>query len=167
MKKSILSIALAAIALFSVSVVNAQNPKISNPDKATVRISGSYSTDASGNVTYTLCVDNARCTGLGNASTVVASLTAVGTADGTCSNHGQPDRSIPGQSFNATGGNVTLTAKNGVLTVTGVCTTIGGSCKPNGFDWTSKISNVQITDLYLTLNGSRVSLNDYISQLGL
>jgi hypothetical protein len=167
MKNSILSLAIATIALFSVNTAIAQNPKISNPDKATVRISGSYNTDAAGNVTYTVCVDNARCTGLGNASSVEAFLTVVGTADGTCSNHGQPDRTIPGQSFTTAGGKVTLTASNGVLIVSGVCATIGGQCKPNGFDWTSKVSNVKITDLFLTLNGSKVSLKDYISQLGL
>ena len=167
MKKNIISIAAILIALLSVSVVRAQNPKISNPDKATVKLSSHYITDVAGNTSLQICVDNCRVTGLGNASSVAASLTTVGTADVDCRNGGVDQGPVPGQSFNTTGGAVTLTAKNGVLIVSGVCVTIGGKCKNSGARWTSTISNVDLTDLYLTLNGSQVSLKDYIGQLNL
>jgi hypothetical protein len=168
--KSILSSVFALVALFSVSTTVAQkaNPKISNPDKDDVRISCSYSGGS-----YTICVDYARITGLGNASSVEASLTAVAKADVYCYSRGQQKKEdakfIPGQSTTATGNTVTLQASNGVLVIQGcsVSVTISGSCKntndSNGF--TSEVTNVQVSDLYLTLNGSKVSLKDYISQL--
>lgn len=167
MKNYLSSIAIMLIALFSVNTLHAQNPKISNPDKATVKLSAHYNTDAAGNTSLSICVDYCRVTGLGNASAVAASLTAVGTADIECFNGGVDQGPVPGQSFSTTGGAVSLTAKNGVLIVSGVCVTISGKCKSNGARWTSAVSNVDLSDLYLTLNGSQVSLKDFIYQLDL
>lgn len=170
MKNSILSILIASIAIFSVNTVNAQNPKISNPDKATVDLSCSYNDDGS----YTVAIKFLRLTGLGNATSAAASLTVTATADVSCYNQGQlkqgePVKSIPGQSSTATGPTVTLTPKNGVLIIQNCVlrASIVGDCKntndKNGFE--SEVTNVNISDLFITINGSKVSLKDYISQL--
>jgi hypothetical protein len=169
--KSILSLAFALAALFSVNTVSAQkaNPKISNPDKADVRITGTYQTDGS----YKICVEFCRITGLGDASTVEASLTCVATADVSCYNKGQqkqdPAKVIPGQSSTTTGDAVPLQAKNGnlILEHCSVSVTIAGDCKntndTNGF--LSEVANVNVSDLFLTLNGKTVSLQEFINQL--
>jgi hypothetical protein len=165
--KSILNLAFALVALFSVSTVSAQNPKISNPDKDDVRISCSYV-----NGDYKICIDYIRITGLGDASSVSASLTASATADVLCYNNGQnkqdSPKSIPGQKSTAHGNDVQLTASNGVLILKNcsVSVTISGDCKTAGGNgWTSEVSNVDVSNLYLTLNGKTVSLSSYIYQL--
>jgi hypothetical protein len=169
MKKVILSSAIALIALLSANTVNAQNPKISNPDKATVDISCSYNDDGS----YTVAIKYLRLTGLGNATSATATLTVTATADVNCYNKGQLKqdvvKSIPGQSSTASGKEVFLTPKNGVLIIQNciVSASIVGNCKntndKNGFE--SEVTNVDVSDLFITINGSKVSLKDYISQL--
>lgn len=169
MKNKILSILIASIFILSSETVEAQNPKISNPDKATVDLSCSYD-DGS----YTVAIKYLRLTGLGNATSVTAQLTVTATADVSCYNSGQlkqgePVKSMPGQSSTASGNEVTLTPKNGVLILQNcvVSTSIVGDCKNsntnNGFE--SAVTNVDVSDLYITINGSQVSLRNYISQL--
>jgi len=169
MKNNILNLAFAFIALFGITTVNAQNPKISNPDKATVDLSCQYNSDGS----YTVAIKYLRLTGLGNATSAAASLTVTATADVSCYNRGQQKqdepKTIPGQSNTATGPIVTLTPKNGVLIIQN-CTvraSIVGNCKntntTNGFE--SKVENVDVSDLFITINGKQVSLKDYLSQL--
>lgn len=169
--KSILNLAFVFAALFSVSTATAQkaNPKISKPDQADVRISCTYNS----NGTFTICVDYCRITGLGNATSVAATLTTSCTADVSCYNRGQEDKDpvkfMPGQASTAQGNTVYLTPDNGNLIIQNcaVSTTISGDCKntndTNGFS--SVVRNVLTSDLWLTLNGSTVSLKDYINQL--
>jgi hypothetical protein len=168
--KNLLSLAFAFVAMFSVSTTFAQNPKISNPDKATVDLSCEYNNDGS----YTVAIKYLRLTGLGNATSATASLTVVATADVNCYNQGQlkqgdPVKSIPGQKSTTTGDDITLAPKNGVLILENcvVRVNIAGDCKNtnpnNGFE--SEVLNVVISNLYVTINGKDVSLRDYISQL--
>lgn len=170
MKKLVLCSVFALAALFSVNVVTAQNPKISKPDQSTVDLSCTYNADGS----YTICIEYCRITGLGNASSVEANLTCEATADVSCYNQGQlkqgdPVKSIPGQSSTTSGATKTLQAKNGVLIIQNceVSVTIQGDCKNtnpnNGFE--SAVTNVDVSNLYLTLNGQRVSLRNFINQL--
>ncbi len=167
MKARILSFALVLIALFSFESAFAQkaNPKISNPDKNDVRISA-RSIDGG----YRICIDYVRITGLGNASSVAASLTVAATADVTCLSPGQVGRDnpnpSPGQSIGATGDTEYLTASNGNLVIQGcsVYVDIVGSCK-NKNQTVAGISNVNVSNIYLTLNGKTVSLNEYRDQL--
>ena len=170
MKRNILNIAIALIALFSVNAAIAQNPKISNPDKATVDLSCSYNEDGS----YTVAIKFLRLTGLGNATSATAKLTVTATADVSCFNSGQlkqgePVKTIPGQSSTASGKDIELIPKNGVLIIENclVSASIVGDCKntntKNGFE--SEVANVDVSDLFITINGSKVSLKDYINQL--
>jgi hypothetical protein len=167
MRSITISFLLALIAIFSFNAAVAQkaNPKISNPDQGDVRISAN---EIAGG--YRICIDYVRITGLGNATSVAASLTVVATADVTCLSPGQVGRDdpnpSPGQSVGGTGETQYLQASNGVLIIQGcsVYVDILGSCK-NKNQTVSGITNVNVTDLYLTLNGKRVSLNDYLDQL--
>ena len=170
MKKFIVSSVIAFLALLCINTAVAQNPKISNPDKLTVDLSCEYNQDGS----YTVAIKYLRLTGLGNATSVAASLTVNATADVSCYNQGQlkqgePVKSMPGQSSTATGPTVTLTPRNGVLIIENcvLSASIVGNCKntntQNGFE--SEVANVNINDLYININGKTVSLRSYISQL--
>lgn len=160
MKKIFLSTALLAATLLSVQFVAAQ--KISNPDQKTVRLSDTQLPAAS----YSVCVDYCRVTGCGNASSVTAQLVAEGTFTSSCKNGGNDTGPIPGQTLKVTGPSQTFSATNGNIIIQNLCATVTGGCKSQGGSgWTSTISDVNITNLYMLINGAQVSLNNFLSQL--
>ncbi|GAB3199920.1 hypothetical protein ABID22_003919 [Pontibacter aydingkolensis] len=168
MKTRFLSFAIALVALFAFGNADAQkaNPKISNPDKADVVLSGGYNSDGS----YTICVVYARVTGCGNASSVEAQLSAVVDATSNCSNKGQnkqdPTKNIPGQLIDVTGPPQPLEATNGAVIVQNVCVTIDGGCKSTGGnDWENGVTINDVQSLTLLINGKPVSLNAFLDQL--
>jgi hypothetical protein len=163
MKTRILSLVFALFALFAFSNVYAQKPHINPQDKGNVVISDTDLPAAS----YSVCLDFARITGLGNATSVTAQLVAEGTLTAACYNKGNPTHPIPGQSFSSRSAKVTFTPdSNGNITLTGICTVPVGGCKSKGGkDWTSLVTEANVTNLYLIINNKQVSLNEFLPQL--
>ncbi len=161
--KSILTLALALVALFNVNVASAQNPHINPSDKTNVRISDTQLPAA----TYSVCVDFARITGCGNATSVTAQLVAEGTISASCFNGGNDPGPVPGQSFSSKSAKVTFTPDaNGSITITGLCTAPIGGCKTKGGSgWTSVVHDANVTNLYLIINNKQVSLNEFLNQI--
>lgn len=159
MKKSILSIIIASIALVSFNIASAQkaNPHFNKTNPPTV--TGSYITSGA-NTEYQVCASGIVY-GNGNASSVQAYLKVEGSATTECKNGGQDAGPVSGQtSFSTQSPTQTFPATNGNANFS-LCTTLIGSCKGQGSGWSSAVANVIITKVTLYVNGSAVDLTTY------
>jgi hypothetical protein len=162
MKNIILKSVVALVALLYINILSAQSVKISNPDKKDVVLTES----ALPAHTYSVCVGYCRVTGVGDASSVTAKLVIEGTFDSHCFNGGADSGPIPGQKFSVQGPTQTFSATNGNVIIQNLCASVTAGCKTQGGSgWTSEISSVSISNLYLLINNKQVSLNEFLGQI--
>lgn len=160
MKSILLSLSVILISLFSVNTATAQAVKFHNTEPPT----GSSSFILNGaNTDFQFCVSGILY-GCGNASSVTAYLVVSGTATTLCYNKGngtgQEGGAVPGQTnFTSQSPAQTFDATNGHASFS-LCTSVGGSCKGGGMDH-YEVTDVDITDAYLVVNGKKVSLKGY------
>jgi hypothetical protein len=167
MKARILSLAFVLMALFCFGDVYAQqkkaNPKI-NTSQGDPDLSGALSADES---SFDVCIEYLRLTGLGNASSVEATLSIEGTATVCCINPGQEKQTdpkcTPGQKLTATGDPVFLDVTNGNVIITsadGVCASLIGNCK-NQKNFDATLEGATITKVTLRVQNTDIDLTDW------
>jgi hypothetical protein len=161
MKSVLLSLSALFITLISINTANAQAVKFHRDEPPLIVNTSQFS---SPNTNWQLCASGTLY-GVGNASSVQASLVLVGTASTLCFNKGngtgQEGGAVPGQSsFTVQSPTLTFDAENGHFTFN-ICVTITGSCKGGGMEH-YEVTDVDFSDAYLLVNGKKVSLKSFL-----
>jgi hypothetical protein len=143
--KSILSLAFALVALFSVSTAVAQNPHFNNKNSPTVTVT-KY---CDGNSSYFIVRAEGTVYGLGTIRRAFAHLDYSYTADFNCYNRGADSGPVPGQS-GATGSSddQPVTVRSGSAAFN-LFFTIRAGCKGNALR--SDVINLDLTELELVV----------------
>lgn len=121
--------------------------------------------DKNGSAIYNIDF-NVNCSGTlygcGNASSVSAYFIAEGTATTICFNGGNDPGPVPGQTnFKIQSETKTFDATNGHAYFN-LDASLFGSCKGGGNDWHHEVTNVNISTLYVVVNGVKVDLTKYL-----
>jgi hypothetical protein len=162
MKSVLLSLSALFVTLVSINTATAQAVKFHAKEPPTVTLQPVLQGN---NIVFQICVSGTLY-GVGNASSVDASLQVAGTASTLCFNKGegtgQEGGAVPGQSsFTVSSPTLTFAATNGSATFS-LCVTIGGSCKGAGMDH-FEVTDVDLSDAFLVVNGKNVSLRSFIN----
>jgi hypothetical protein len=161
MKSVLLSLSALLVTLLSINSVSAQSVKFHAKEPPTITIQPVFD---GANINFQICVSG-TVYGVGDASSVTASLDARGTADVLCfvkgNGTGQEGGSVPGQNnFSVSSPTLTFSATNGHATFS-LCVTIGGSCKGGGMDH-YEVTDLSLSALSLLVNGVSVNLTRFL-----